>query len=77
MPLAFVKDSVVHGGTFSKFQIEKGKQYFINPGSVGQPRDGNPKAAYAMYELDGGWVELRRVDYDIPGAQGKIEAAGL
>lgn len=77
VPLAFVKDSVVRGGTFSKFRIEKGKQYFINPGSVGQPRDGNPKAAYATYELDSGRVELRRVDYDIPGAQGKIRAAGL
>ena len=77
VPVAFVKDEVVRGGTYSKFQVEKGKQYFINPGSVGQPRDGNPKAAYATYEPETGWVALRRVDYDIPGAQGKIDAAGL
>jgi len=77
VPVAFVKDSTVRGGTYSKFRVEPGKQYFINPGSVGQPRDGNPKAAYATYELESGWVELRRVEYDIPGAQGKIDAAGL
>lgn len=77
VPVAFVRGSTVRGGTYSKFQVEQGRQYFINPGSVGQPRDGNPKAAYATYELESGWVELRRVDYDIPGAQGKIDAAGL
>ena len=77
VPVVFVKDSVVRGGTYSKFQIEKDKQYFINPGSVGQPRDGNPKASYATYEVETGLVELRRVDYDIPGAQGKVDAAGL
>ena len=77
VPVAFVKDSTVRGGTYSKFRVEPDKQYFINPGSVGQPRDGNPKAAYATYELESGWVELRRVEYDIPEARGKIEAAGL
>ena len=68
---------MVRGGTYSKFRVEEGKRYFINPGSVGQPRDGNPKAAYVTYDLDSGRVELRRVDYDVPGAQEKIRAAGL
>ncbi len=77
VPVAFVKDAVVRSGTYSKFQIEKGRQYFINPGSVGQPRDGDPRAAYATYEPETGWVELRRVDYDIPGAQGRIDSSGL
>lgn len=77
VPVAFVKDEVVRGGTYSKFQIEKGRQYFINPGSVGQPRDGDPRAAYATYDPETGWVELRRVEYDSPGAQGKIDASGL
>ena len=71
------KIGVVRGGTYSKFKIEAGRKYFINVGSVGQPRDGNPRAAYVIYDMDEGSVELRRLDYDIPAAQAKIMAAGL
>jgi len=77
VPVAFIRDSIVRGGTYSKFRIEPGRKYFINVGSVGQPRDGNPKAAYVIYDMDEGSVELRRLDYDIAGAQAKIMAAGL
>jgi predicted phosphodiesterase len=77
VPVAFIRDSVVRGGTYSKFKIEPGRKYFINVGSVGQPRDGNPKAAYAIYDMDENSVELRRLDYDIAAAQAKIMAAGL
>ncbi len=77
VPLAFIRDSQVRGGTYSKFKVEPGKKYFVNVGSVGQPRDGNPKAAYVIYDLDEGSIELRRLDYDIPTAQKKILAAGL
>lgn len=66
IPIAFIKDSVVRGGTFSRFKIESGKQYFINAGSVGQPRDNNPKAAYVSYDLDTQVIELRRLDYPRP-----------
>lgn len=77
VPVAFVRDSVVRGGTYSKFKVEPGKKYFVNVGAVGQPRDGNPKAAYVIYDMDEGSIELRRLDYDIPRAQKKILAAGL
>lgn len=77
VPVAFVRDEVVRGGTYSKFKVEPGKKYFVNVGSVGQPRDGNPKAAYVIYDLDEGTIEIRRLDYDIPKAQKKILAAGL
>jgi predicted phosphodiesterase len=77
VPVAFVRDTVVRGGTYSKFKVETGKRYFVNPGAVGQPRDNNPKAAYVTYDLDSQSIELRRVDYDIPGAQGAIVASGL
>lgn len=77
VPVAFVKEAVVRGGTYSKFGVEVGKQYFINSGSVGQPRDGNPKSAYAIHDMDAATVELRRVEYDVPGAQGAIERSGL
>src|SRR5262245_7738705 len=77
VPVAFVRDSVVRGGTYSKFKVEPGRNYFVNVGSVGQPRDNNPKAAYVIYDLNEGTIELRRLDYDIPKAQQKILAAGL
>jgi predicted phosphodiesterase len=77
VPVAFIRDSVVRGGTYSKFKVEPGRKYFVNVGAVGQPRDGNPKAAYAIYDLTEGSIELRRLDYDIPKAQAKIRAVGL
>ena len=77
VPVAFVRDNVVRGGTYSKFKTEPGKKYFINVGSVGQPRDGNPKASYVIYDLDEGSIEIRRLDYDIGTTQRKILEAGL
>ena len=77
VPVAFIRDSVVRGGTYSKFRVEPGRKYFVNVGSVGQPRDNNPKAAYVIYDLNEGSIELRRLDYDIPKAQKKILDAGL
>ena len=77
VPVAFVKDSVVRGGTYSKFKTEAGKKYFVNVGAVGQPRDNNPKCAYVIYDTLDGTIEIRRLDYDIAAAQKKILAAGL
>jgi predicted phosphodiesterase len=77
VPVAFMKDSVVRGGTYSKFKTEPGKKYFVNVGAVGQPRDNNPKAAYVVYDPDDSTIEIRRLDYDIATAQKKILAAGL
>ena len=77
VPVAFIRDSVVRGGTYSKFKVEPGRKYFVNVGSVGQSRDGVAKATYAVYDMDEQSIELRRLDYDIPAAQAKIRAAGL
>lgn len=77
VPVAFIRDSMVRGGTYSKFKVEPGKKYFVNVGAVGQPRDGNPKAGYVVYDMDEGTIELRRLNYDIPKAQKKILDAGL
>jgi diadenosine tetraphosphatase ApaH/serine/threonine PP2A family protein phosphatase len=49
----------------------------VNVGSVGQPRDNNPKAGYVIYDMDEMTIELRRLDYDIKKTQAKIIAAGL
>jgi predicted phosphodiesterase len=51
--------------------------YMINPGSTGQPRDGDPRAAYAIYDTEAKEVTYRRVVYDVATAQRKIHAAGL
>ncbi|HEX5222269.1 MAG TPA: metallophosphoesterase family protein [Verrucomicrobiae bacterium] len=77
VPVAFMKDSMVRGGTYSKFKLEPGKKYFVNVGAVGQPRDNNPKAAYVVYDTNEATIELRRLEYDIAAAQKKILAAGL
>src|SRR3954447_3728238 len=77
VPVAFIRDAVVRGGTYSKFKVEPGKKYFINVGAIGQPRDNNPKAAYVVYDVDEGTIELRRLEYDIAAAQKKILDAGL
>ncbi len=77
VPVAFIRDSVVRGGTYSKFKVEPGRKYFVNVGSIGQPRDNNPKAAYVVYDMIESTIELRRLDYDIATAQAKIRAAGL
>jgi predicted phosphodiesterase len=77
VPVAFIRDSQVRGGTYSKFTVEPGRKYFVNVGAVGQPRDGNPRAGYVVYDLDEQTIELRRLMYDIPKAQKKIMEAGL
>lgn len=77
VPVAFVRDSVVRGGSYSKFKVEPGKKYFVNVGSVGQSRDGVAKATYVIYDLDTQTIELRRLDYDMAKTQAKILAAGL
>jgi diadenosine tetraphosphatase ApaH/serine/threonine PP2A family protein phosphatase len=58
-------------------EFEPDHVYLINPGSVGQPRDGDPRAAYALYSSEERTVEYRRAAYDIDAAAAKIKAAGL
>jgi predicted phosphodiesterase len=58
-------------------QMRDGCKYLINPGSVGQPRDGDPRAAYAIVDTTGRRVELYRTMYRVDEAQSKIVDAGL
>jgi len=74
---AFVRDDGVKRVRSEHLMIEPTKKYFINTGSVGQPRDGDPRAAYCIYHTEHSVVEQRRVRYDLPKAQKKIVAAGL
>jgi len=76
-PRAYIRDGSVKSQVLDKLTIEPGKKYFINVGSVGQPRDGDWHAAYCIYRSDEQCVELRRLEYDIWTAQDKIVDAGL
>jgi diadenosine tetraphosphatase ApaH/serine/threonine PP2A family protein phosphatase len=58
-------------------QAERGRRYIVNVGSVGQPRDRDPRAAYVVWDVEAGRAELRRVVYDVDAARRKIVAAGL
>jgi predicted phosphodiesterase len=53
------------------------KRYLINPGSVGQPRDGDPRASFLVYDRDDRTVSFFRVEYDIKKCQDRIIQAGL
>lgn len=57
--------------------IDEDNQYIINVGSVGQPRDGDPNAAYCTYDTEKKQVQIKRIDYDIPTTREKIIRAGL
>ncbi len=58
-------------------ELEPDLVYMVNPGSVGQPRDGDPRAAYAIYDSDRKLVTLRRVEYPVAKTALAIEQAGL
>ena len=60
----------------STLTLQSGLRYLINPGSVGQPRDGDSRAAFGFYRSDGVMI-FRRVEYNVGEAQRRISAAGL
>jgi predicted phosphodiesterase len=64
-------------GPQTQIQMRAGCKYLINPGSVGQPRDGDPRAAYALVDTKLMRIELYRVKYPVEQAQAKVMKAGL
>ena len=58
-------------------QIESEKRYLLNPGSIGQPRDGDPRAGFAIADLDHHAIEFWRVAYDIRQVQARMRSARL
>jgi diadenosine tetraphosphatase ApaH/serine/threonine PP2A family protein phosphatase len=77
VPMGFIRDEGVQRQRIDKLRIDSAKKYFINVGSVGQPRDGDWHAAYCIYHIESNVVEQRRVKYDVATAQKKIIDAGL
>ncbi len=66
----------VKGDEF-ELEVDPAFRYLINPGSVGQPRDRNPKASFAEYSPGNGRLVVRRVPYDVASAAARIKRAGL
>ena len=60
-----------------RLPLEKDARYLVNCGAVGQPRDGDPRAAFALLDTAARTLTIVRVPYDVAGAQAKILAAGL
>ncbi len=75
----FVKDKkgMLHYRKDNFVKLDKADKYIINVGSVGQPRDGNPDAAYCIYDTDKKEVCIKRVKYNIDAARKKIIIAGM
>jgi diadenosine tetraphosphatase ApaH/serine/threonine PP2A family protein phosphatase len=76
-PKAYIRDGSVRTIPFETITIQPQKKYLLNVGSVGQPRDGDPRPAYCIYDTDLGEITIRRVEYDLAGAQKAILDAGL
>lgn len=76
-PGIFSTDGVYTVDDESKFDLAGGKRFFINPGSVGQPRDGDPRAAFGLLDTEKNEYELVRVEYPIQAAAERIISEGL
>ena len=76
-PRIFERDDTVRGAHGLEVELVTGVKYFINVGSVGQPRDGDWRSAYAIYDTTARHVQIRRVEYDLETAQRKILEAKL
>jgi len=77
VPVVFEKQQTVTRLPAETLKLQLGRKYFINAGSVGQPRDRNPLASYCIYDPKDRAVIFRRVAYDIAKAQERIIDAGL
>jgi len=78
VPLLFEKFVDIDGGMrYDEVELKAGHKYLFNVSSVGQPRDGDPRAGFAVYDPDERFVKLHRVVYDVETCQKKIIRAGL
>lgn len=80
VPVAWIADGdrveLVRGKPGKPLQLD-GRRMLVNPGSVGQPRDGNPEASFAIVDLEARTVAWGRVGYDVAAVQAAMRDAGL
>ena len=70
-------DIVCVGHSHLQFQLRADGVVVLNPGSVGQPRDGDPRAAYALFDPDTREIEFRRLAYDVKQTQCQMQEEDL
>ena len=76
-PGIFSKDGAYSLDEDNKFELGHEKMFFVNPGSVGQPRDGDPRASFGLFDTDTMEFQLVRINYQIKQAAEKVTNAGL
>jgi diadenosine tetraphosphatase ApaH/serine/threonine PP2A family protein phosphatase len=84
-PLVFVSDGASRCSRAASYEFdefiavkcEAGKKLLVNPGSVGQPRDGDVRASFAIWDADRGRIEFYRVEYEVAVTQEKMRAVHL
>jgi predicted phosphodiesterase len=72
-----VKPTFFRGCASVGLGLRRGEKYFLNPGAVGQPRDGDTRAAFCIYDSVGKHVEFWRVPYDVAATQQRMNECGL
>lgn len=77
IPVTFSCGEVLNYSTDRRITLKDADKFLVNVGSVGQPRDRNPKAAYVIYDTKDKTVRVRRIDYNIESAAKKIRLSGL
>jgi len=79
LPLFYIQDKQgnCRESRDARIDLQAGFRYIVNVGSVGQPRDGDPDACYLLLDDEEGWMELRRVPYEVHRTQEKMQTAGL
>ncbi len=84
-PVVFVTDASGNSSLATMYEFdefiavkcEAGKRLFVNPGSVGQPRDGDPRASFAIWDQNHGRMEFYRAEYDVARTQARMREADL
>jgi len=77
VPMNYVCTDAISDNEDLEIRLRADGKLIVNVGSVGQPRDLNPQACYALYDRDEQLIRIRRVDYDVECAATKIREAGL
>ena len=77
VPKAYIREGRVRAKEFDVLHVKKNEKYLVNVGSVGQPRDGDWRSAYCIYDTDSSEIYLRRIPYDVDGARQAVLDAGL
>jgi predicted phosphodiesterase len=77
VPINFVWEEMISFNYEKEIRLRPGMKMLVNVGSVGQPRDDNPRACYAIYDREEQVIQIRRIEYDVEAAARKIREAGL